>query len=118
MPTPQHHTRHHIVTLIHHPLGVALLQEAPDGVVVRFAHREIRFAVIDGLGPVFFGAVPVHPHAEADALIALNTGKFVHAVFAELHETGDARFAVSRHQVFDVAFALQTEFFLDFHFDP
>ena len=46
---------------------VALLEEAPDGVVVLLRHREV-------------GVVPIHPVAQPDRLVGLNRGELEHSL--------------------------------------
>ncbi len=54
---------HRIVTTVDQSARVALLQEAPNRVVVLLRHGEVRLALVGRLGPVGVGAVPIHPHA-------------------------------------------------------
>ena len=110
--------RHHVVAAVDHAAIVALLQEAPDGEIVFLGHREVRLPLVRALGPIFIAAVPVHPEAEADRLFRLHAGKAIDAVLALLHEAIHRRFDVARHQVLDVALALEAEFLLDLDLDP
>src|SRR5258708_5131619 len=94
---------HRVVRLVNQLAFVALLQERPDRVVVLLRHREIRLALPRRLGPVGVGAVPVHPHAEADRLIALSARKGINAILALGHELIDALELVARNEILDVA---------------
>src|SRR5207249_3667318 len=64
------------------------------------------------------GAVPVHPITEADRLFGLGAGEGVDPVFAKLHEFRDARLAVARYEVLDIALALKAQFLFDLNLDP
>src|SRR5215211_3141328 len=70
----------------------------PDRVVVFVRHRVI-------------GVVPVHPVAEPDRLVGLALGKAADTLLASLDEFRDA-------ERFDVAFAFETELFLNLDLDP
>ena len=60
---------------------MALLEEAPDRVVVLLRHGEVAARSSGGLAQSS-SSVPVHPVAEADRLLGLNAGELVHAVLA------------------------------------
>ena len=110
--------RHGVVPAVDQPLRPARLEEAPDGVVVLGGHREVRLPLAARFGPVGVGAVPVHPHAEADALVRLGTGEAVNPVLTRLHELGHTGVPVAGHQALDVPLAAELQLLLDLHLDP
>src|SRR5262249_5627984 len=108
---------HGIITSVDQTALVALLEEAPDGVVVFLRHREIASPLVGRRGPVLV-PVPVHPIAEPYRLFGLDFGVLVHTVFAKLDKTVNARKTVAGHQVLDVALGAETELLFDLDLHP
>src|SRR5262245_57305904 len=79
---------HGVIAAVHQAPLMALLEEAPDRVVILLRHREVAAPLIGRLLPVLV-SVPVHPVTEADRLFGLHLGELVHALFTEPHETVD-----------------------------
>src|SRR5262249_29887575 len=109
--------RHRVVAAVDQAALVALLEEAPDGVVVLLRHREIAAPQVGTLLPVLL-VVPVHPVAEADRLLGLDLRELIDALLAQLHEAVDAGEAVAGDEVFDVALRAEAQLLLDLDLDP
>src|SRR5207245_3262091 len=60
----------------------------------------------------------VHPLAQADRLLRLPAGEFIDALLAQGYKLVDALELVALHQVLDIAFRFELEFFLDLDLDP
>ena len=90
--------RHDVVAAVQPAAVVAGLDDTPDGVVVLVRHREVRVG-------------PVHPLAQADALLADDARELEHAVLAALVELGDT-------EALDVALGAEAELLFDLDLDP
>ena len=96
---------------------VAALQEGPDVVVVLVRHCEIAVPVVGRFQPVV-ATIPIHPVSQTNGLVCLDSGKFIHALLAQIHKLIDAGETVAWHQIFNITLGLQAQFFFNFDFDP
>ena len=84
------------MSAINQRASVAFFEETPDRIVVFLRHRVITSSFVRRLAPVLF-AVPVHPVTKTNRLLGLNTGEFIHALFAKRDEPIDASEAIARN---------------------